>query len=72
MKYYVYGLRYRPKGIGCQPSGFVCYLDRVIDRWVKDSHIDISDYYDLVAYRKELDDVEINKYELEFIGEVEE
>lgn len=72
MRYYIYGMKHRPRGIGCQPTGFIAYLDRVIDRWANKNDISLSAYHDVIAYKDKLDDVDIYDYELEFLGELEE
>lgn len=58
---YVYGMRLRGFSIGCQPGGVV---DRQDDPTRK--------YWDIIIYRRKLTQEEIDAYELDYLGEVQE
>lgn len=58
-KYYHYGMRLRPFGIGCQPmDGFVGRTDDVSER-----------YWDIIIYDRELTEKEMFDYDLDYLGE---
>lgn len=57
-KYYHYGMRLRPFGIGCQPKGVV---DRADDPTGK--------YWDILIYDRELTEKEMFDYDLDYLGE---
>ena len=59
---YIYGLRFRPFGIGTAPKGQ--------NEVIAGKKIGRKRYYDFVVYDKKLSDEEVKKYELEFMGEV--
>lgn len=62
MKLYKYGMRLRGFSIGCQPmDGF---YERQDDRsgW----------YHDILLYTRKLTDEEVEQYELDYIGSVEQ
>lgn len=62
---YKYGMRLRPFGIGCQPmdgylyrepyEGFKCF--KYSDK-----------YWDVIVYNRELNEKEMEDYELDFVG----
>lgn len=58
---YKYGMRLRGFSIGCQPGGVV---DRQDDPTGK--------YWDIIIYRRKLTQEEIDAYELDYLGEVQE
>lgn len=61
MTRYLYGMRLRGFSIGCQPmNGLTSRRDSDDER-----------YYDILVYRRELTDKELEDYELDFIGEEE-
>lgn len=60
MTKYIYGMRVRGRGFGCQPNDFI---DVRSDEKEK--------YYDILSYERELTNEEILKYSLDFIEKVE-
>lgn len=56
---YIYGMRLRPFGIGCQP------MEGYIER--RDAETG-SRYWDRVVYDRRLTDEEISHYSLDFLG----
>lgn len=57
-RYYHYGMRLRPFGIGCQPKeGFV-------ERRDDSSNL----FWDIIVYNRELSNKEVDDYDLKFIG----
>lgn len=61
MTQHKYGMRLRGFSIGCQP------MDGLIGRQDDST----GKYYDVLVYRRKLDDVEVEAYELDYIGEEE-
>lgn len=57
-RYYHYGMRLRPFGIGCQPKGVVHRTD---DPTMK--------YWDIIIYDRELTEKEMFDYDLDYLGE---
>lgn len=55
---YIYGMRLRPFGIGCQPEGFIN---------VENSTKKETGYYSFLTYSKELSAETLKNYELDFI-----
>lgn len=57
---YKYGMRLRPIGLGCQPS-----------RWCKfdDADKNKTGYYTYVWYKFKLTEEELEKYEMDYLGE---
>ena len=60
---YIYGLRFRPFGIGTAPRGQI--------EVIEGKKIGRKRYYDFVIYDKQLSEEEVKKYELDFIGDEE-
>lgn len=60
MTKYIYGMRIRGRGFGCQPND---YIDVQSDEKEK--------YYDILSYERQLTNEEITKYSLDFIEKVE-
>jgi hypothetical protein len=61
-RYYAYGMRIRPFGIGCQPKD--CFYKRVDDK--------SGEYWDIILYGRKLDAVETDLYSLDYLGEWDE
>lgn len=58
-KHYIYGMRLRPFGIGCQPKdGFLRRMDDVELK-----------YWDIIIYDRELTEKEMFYYDLDYLGE---
>ena len=58
-KKYIYGMRLRPFGIGCQPKfGFLERRDDTSNM-----------FWDLIVYNRKLSEFEREQYDLEFVGE---
>lgn len=58
-KKYLYGMRLRPFGIGCQPKeGFV-------ERRDDSSNL----FWDIIVYNRELSNKEVDDYDLKYLGE---
>lgn len=59
---FLYGMRLRGFSIGCQPmEGFLSRTDDTSGR-----------YWDVIAYSRTLTDLELENYDLDYIGEDEE
>lgn len=61
MKQWTYGMRNRGYSIGCQP------MNGLVER--QDSNTD--NYYDILAYSRQLTSEEVYAYELDFLGVVD-
>lgn len=57
---YKYGMRLRGFSLGCQPEGVIKYED--VDKWK-------TGFWSYIWYKEPLEDEELTKYELEYIGE---
>lgn len=55
---YKYGMRLRPYGIGCQPSGVVKREDDTTGK-----------YWDIIYYEKELSEDDASHYSLDYLGQ---
>lgn len=63
-KYYHYGMRLRPFGIGCQPKdGFVGRTDDF------NVFFESERYWDILIYDRELTEKEMLDYDLDYLGE---
>ncbi len=60
MTKYIYGMRVRGRGFGCQPNDFIDVRNDEKEK-----------YYDILSYERELTNEEILKYSLDFIEKVE-
>ena len=60
---YVYGMKLRESGLGCQPDGLLEVLDGNDFKWLKKAY----NYYELIIYDRQLNEKEIEDYGLEFI-----
>lgn len=60
---YVYGMKLRGSGLGCQPDGLLEVLDGNDFKWLKKAY----NYCELIIYDRQLDEKEIEDYGLEFI-----
>ena len=56
-KNYVYGMKYRPAGPGCQPKDGLVFIGKSMDK----------KYYSILYYDRKLTEEETRDYELEFI-----
>lgn len=70
MSYYIYGMRLRPMGLGCQPKDFILGLETTLEKWLKKKDIDRENYHDVIIYQRELSDQDLSKYELDYLGEI--
>lgn len=60
-KKYLYGMRLRPFGIGCQPKeGFVERRDDPT-----------NSFWDIIVYNRQLTNNEVDDYDLKYLGEEE-
>lgn len=62
MKKYKYGMRLRGFSLGCQPM-------REFDHREDDT---TGKYHDVIVYRRKLSENEVENYELDYLGRVEE
>lgn len=60
MTKYIYGMRVRGRGFGCQPNDFIDVRNDEKEK-----------YYDILSYERQLTNEEILKYSLDFIEKVE-
>lgn len=65
MKLYKYGMRLRGFSIGCQP------MKNFYERSDDDGK-SARRYHDIILYTEKLTDRDLQSYELDFLGEVEE
>ena len=68
MDKYIYGMKLRGSGSGCQPDGLVEVLDSNDFKWLLKTY----NYWDLIAYDRQLNEKEIEDYELEFVAQTTE
>ena len=52
---YAYGMRLRPVGIGCQPVGFIGFVE-------------CKRYHNVVYYKEKLSQRQLDQYEMDFLG----
>ena len=64
---YIYGMKLRGSGPGCQPDGLVEVLDFNQFKWLQKT----CNYWDLIVYDRQLNEKEIEDYELEFVCSLE-
>ena len=64
---FVYGMRLRPAGPGCQPTKYLVTYGKDIDCL----DIDPDNYYDLLIYSLPLSDKEVRDYELDYLGAID-
>jgi len=62
MKIYWYGMRLRGFSIGCQP----------MDGLVLHQEASGKEHYDYLFYNRKLTDAEVEQYELDYFGKVED
>lgn len=69
-RFYAYGMRLRPYGMGCQPKGAILYYDgETIDPAEKSGIYE--KYWSIILYAEPLTDEQIAAYELDFLGTAE-
>jgi len=66
---FVYGMRLRPAGPGCQPTRYLLAFGKDIDFLGKG--IDLDNYHDLLIYSLPLSDREVRDYELDYLGAID-
>lgn len=59
MNKYIYGMRVRGRGYGCQPNDFIEVLRDETDK-----------FHDILIYDRKLTDKEVKYYQLTFIKEI--
>ena len=67
--YWLYGMRERGFGPGCQPREGLAFLAE--GKEAVAALTDGKDYWDVIAYSRELTGKEMFDYELDFIGKAE-